>query len=198
MGPGKELLTALVAVALLGAACSGDEGAPPASPTSALSFGSSSASPSGSLSASSSPLPTLSPFLPSTSVNVAGNLTTGSVSVQATGSVQIQKTLYRLITGVGTAPPGGFALVWGGVGGTSAGIGGQSFTGTRPTSGSLTLTIAAQTAEGFATWVSNTGGCDITIDTALETRFEGSFTCQDLRASSGEVIDLSGSFEASG
>lgn len=176
-------------LALLGAACEGDGGTAPVSPSSAL--------PTRSTSPVTGATGTVPPIAPSGDNE---NLTDGSVSFQVTGDAGLEKTLRTLITGIGAPPPGGFAMVWSndGADATTLGIGGGAFLGTRPTSTALTLTIAAQADEGFSTWISSAGECEITIDTARVDRMAGSFTCDDLRSNEGRSIDVSGRFEATG
>jgi hypothetical protein len=105
-----------------------------------------------------------------------------------------------LVSGVYTAPPGGFALVWtaGGTDATIVGIGGASFVGTRPTSPEMTLTLTVQTADGIASFLSIDGECDVTIDVALEREVAGSFRCDDLASDAGDVVDVAATFEAEG
>jgi hypothetical protein len=129
-----------------------------------------------------------------------GTLTSGSVSFRLSGDVAVETTLSNLVSGFASAPPGGFALVWtsGGADASVVGIGGGSFTGTRPTAPTLTLSIAAQSDAGVLAFISSAGECSITLDVAEPSRFEGSFRCTALRSATGEVIDASGSFEATG
>ena len=179
----------VVVVALLVVACDGDDGPSPASPSSAFPTATA-APPAGS--------PSGQP--PSQPPDVEGTLTDGSVSLQIAGDAELETTLPTLITGIVAPPPAGFALVWSGeaMDATTIGIGGASFLGTRPTSPSLTLTIAAETDAGFSTWISSAGECEITIDTAQGDRVAGSFRCEDLRSSEGRSIAVSGRFEATG
>ena len=168
------LATALAAIALLGVACDDEPPAPPASPSTAFPA----ESPAG-------PTPTLP--------------TSGSTA-SPVGDLTLETELAVLISAVGTPPPGGFALVWTGEGDdpTTVGLGGSAFVGIRPTSPTLVLTIAAPTEDGISTWVSNAGECEVELEVAQADRFAGSFTCDDVRSGSGELMSASGTFEATG
>jgi len=130
----------------------------------------------------------------------SGTLTEGRVSLQIAGDVALRATLTNLISGVVSPPPGGFALVWtaGGTDPTTVGIGGATTIGTQPTSSTLVLTIAAQSAAGLHSWTSTAGECDVTTRAATTARFAGSFTCRDLVSTDGRTVDLSGTFQATG
>ena len=181
------LATALAAIALLGVACDDEPPAPPASPSTAFPA----ESPAG-------PTPTL-PTSGSTASPV-GDLTDGAVQLRLSGDLTLETELAVLISAVGTPPPGGFALVWTGEGDdpTTVGLGGSAFVGIRPTSPTLVLTIAAPTEDGISTWVSNAGECEVELEVAQADRFAGSFTCDDVRSGSGELMSASGTFEATG
>jgi hypothetical protein len=208
------LLTASVGLALIGAACggSGDAG-PTVLPTSAFPTETPSTTPTGpsgttgvtgvtgvtGMTGAIGPTG-VSGAIPPIPPGGDGTLTSGRVSIRLSGDVALEATLSNLVSGVASPPPGGFALVWtaGDTAATVVGIGGGSFTGARPTAPTLTLSIAAQSDTGVHAFVSSDGECSITIDVAETTRLEGSFECTRLRSSTGEVIDASGSFEATG
>jgi hypothetical protein len=205
------LLTASVGLTLIGACGGNGDGGTPALPTSAFPTETPSTTPptapSGITGATGvtgtsgvtgpSGMTGAPPTLPP---GGDGALISGSVSIRLSGDVALETTLSTLASGVASAPPGGFALVWtaGGTAATVVGIGGGSFTGTRPTAPTLTLSIAAQSDAGVHAFISSDGECSITIDVAETTRIEGSFECTALPSSTGEVIDASGSFEATG
>jgi hypothetical protein len=191
-----------LAVILLVAAtgCSQDEDGPLPIPSSAFP----SATSPGETGAAAGPAPT-GPSgltgLPTTSPGAGtGNLTSGSLTFQTSGDLEVERTLRVLITAVYTSPPGGLALVWtaGGADVTVVGIGGSSFIGTRATSPTLTLTLTVQTNDGIASFLSIDGECDVTIDVALERELAGGFRCTDLSSDAGDVVAVSASFEAAG
>lgn len=180
---------------MLGASCGGDDPAPPASPTSAFPSGTGSAGgPTGST--ASGPTGTL----PSPGPGGSGDLARGSIDLRIAGDVELRTRLTRLVTGFASPPPGGFAVVWTGEGldATTVGIGGASFVGTQTSSPTLVLTITAQTADGLFTWVSSAGECEVRLEAAAADRFEGTFMCPGLAATSGTVVDVSASFRATG
>jgi len=194
-GTSRRLL-ALAILATIVASCDGGDPAPPASPTSAFpSVTPSAGGPTGvTASGPTGSLPSPAPD------DVAGTLTEGTLDLRIAGDVELETSLPRLISGVASAPAGGFAVVWSGAGmdATTVGIGGGSFRGTQTTAPTLVLTITAQTPEGLSTWVSSAGECVVTLEDAGPDRFAGSFTCGGLASSVGEVVEASGSFEATG
>ena len=127
-----------------------------------------------------------------------GSVSTGQAAVTVSGDVRASKTMTNLVAGVYAAPPGGIAVVWtaSGTDATTLGLGGLSFTGTRPTAPTLSLTLTVQTNAGISSFVSTAGECSVTIGLASENELSGAFTCSDLAGSSGEVVDASGSFAA--
>lgn len=178
---------ALVAVA---AACDGAERPSPAPPSSA--FGPTGTTPTTGPTGFTGPtgeLPT-----------PVGALTSGEVTLQLSGDLEVERTIDELVSGVYAEPPGGMALVWtaGGADATTVGIGGMSFTGTRPTAPTLSLTIAVQTPDGIASFLSMDGVCTITIDAAGRAELEGSIACDDLQDATGLVVDVAASFRAAG
>jgi len=206
-------VTASVGLALLGTACGGDAGGEPpfVSPTSG--FPSETAAPPSGPTGASGTGPTFtgptftgpsgpgpSGALPSIPSLGDETLSSGRVELHMTGDVRAQATLSNLVTGFSSAPPGGFALVVtaGGADATAVGIGGGTFIGTEPTAPTLTLSIAVQSDAGFLAFISNDGECSITLDVADASHLDGSFRCADLRSASGEVVDVSGSFDAEG
>jgi hypothetical protein len=138
--------------------------------------------------------------VPASPVDAAGTLERGQVTFSVTGDVEARRTLRTLITAVYTPPPGALAVVWAG-GGTDAtvvGIGGASFTGTRPTAPTLSLTMTVQTPDGIATFTSIDGECTIEVEVASEREVSGGFVCDDLAAGTGEVVDVRAAFSATG
>ncbi|HEX5950286.1 MAG TPA: hypothetical protein VFZ96_04745 [Actinomycetota bacterium] len=189
---GTRPLLALAIVAALGAACDGSDPSVPASPTSGF-------RPTTSPTDETGPSVTGGLPVPDPGDVGSGSLTEGTLRLQVAGGVEATAGLTRLLSGVAAPPPGGFAVVWSAdVDATTVGIGGGSFVGTRPTSPTLVLSVTAQTAEGLSTWVSAGGECDVTLEEASRTRFAGSFACEDLASTAGEVADVSGVFEAAG
>ncbi|HET9725168.1 MAG TPA: hypothetical protein VFR44_15190 [Actinomycetota bacterium] len=187
-------LLALAIVAALGAACSGSEPAAPASPTSA--FRPTTSPPAG----TGVTGPTVTGGLPVDPGDIAaGTLSEGTLRLRITGATELTTELTRLLSGVASPPPGGFAVVWSAdPDATTVGIGGGSFVGTRPTSATLVLSVTAQTSEGLSTWVSSAGECQVTLVAAGRARFAGSFSCADVTSNAGEVADVAGGFEATG
>jgi hypothetical protein len=173
--------TLLATLVLFVDACGGGSASPPASASSAFPD----ASPTTTSSASGSP---------------GEEPPSDLVHLEMDGDVELEAELTTLISAITEPPPGGFALVWTGEGedATTVGLGGSSFLGVEPTSATLVLTIATPTAAGVSTWVSSAGECVVTMAAAEPTRFEGSFSCRDLRSDAGEVVDVSGWFEATG
>lgn len=187
-------LLALAIVTALGPACSGSDPGAPSSPTSAF-------RPTTSPSANGQPTgPTATGGLPvDTGVAATGTLTQGALRLGITGAVELTAELTRLLSGVSSPPPGGFAVVWtADADATTVGIGGGSFVGTRPTSPTLVLSVTAQTSDGLSTWVSTAGECRVTIETASRSRLAGSFACEHVTSDAGEVGDVSAEFEAMG
>ena len=191
-----RLVAAVLAVlAMLGAACGGEDPAPPASPSSALPSGTGAASgPTGATASG----PTGA--LPSPNPGGSGDLVQGTLGLRIAGDVELETSLPRLITGVVTPAPGAFAVVWAGAGAdaTTVGIGGGSSVGTQASSPTLVLTITAQTADGLFTWISTAGECEVGLEAVDADRFQGTFTCHDLTSSSGETVDVAASFRATG
>jgi len=135
---------------------------------------------------------------PTSTPGGTGKLTSGSVTIQLSGDVELERTLETLVNTFYTPPPGGLTIVWtaGDENATTVGLGGSTFTGTRETSQTLSVSVVAQTSDGIARFVSTAGECRITIDIADADEFSGTFRCVDLVATSGEVVDASASFVA--
>jgi hypothetical protein len=188
-------LLALAIGAALGAACDGSDPVAPTSPTSAFRATTSPSRPTG----ATGPTATGGLPVPDPGDVAAGTLSEGTLRLQIAGAVELTAGLARLLSGVASPPPGGFAVVWSAdADATTVGIGGGSFVGTRPTSPTLVLSVTAQTSEGLSTWISSDGGCDVTLEEASRARFAGSFACEDIASTAGEVADVSGVFEATG
>jgi hypothetical protein len=187
-----RMMLALLAAASLVAACSQDDPESTTSPSSALPTG---ATGGTGASGATGELPTTSPG------SATGHVNGGSVSFKTTGDLKVKRTLDQLVSTAYEPPPdGALVLVWtaGEGDGTTLGIGGSSFSGTRPTSDSLTLTLVIQTDEGTGEFQSHDGECEITIDVATETQIAGSFRCDDIAAVTGQDLGVSGSFRAEG
>ncbi|MGZ8612690.1 MAG: hypothetical protein ACXWX0_10545 [Actinomycetota bacterium] len=203
-GVTRSIAAVLACLAMLVVACNDDEPVPPASPTSAFPSGTGTASGPTGTSASGSTGTTASGStgaLPSPDPGGgSGHLTRGTVGLQIAGDVELETSLPRLITGVVTTAPGAFAVVWAGAGAdaTTVGIGGGSFVGTQTSSPTLVLAITAQTADGLFTWVSTAGECEVRLEEADTDRVQGTFACHGLSTGSGEVVDVSASFQATG
>ncbi len=189
-----SVVAVLVILAMLGPVCADGDQAPPVSPSSA--FPSQTGAPSGPTATSASG----STGSTASGPTGTGDLTQGTLRLQIAGDVELETSLPRLITGVVTPSPGAVAVVWSGAGAdaTTVGIGGTSFVGTEVSSPTLVVTITAQTTDGLFTWVSTAGECEVRLEAAGTDRVAGSFTCRALTASSGEVADVSATFEATG
>jgi len=191
-----RIAIAWLALVALAAACGGEQ-ASPATPTSA--FGPT--GPTGPSEPTGASGPSVgAPTATGAILTPVGALTVGEVTFQLSGDLEVERTIGRLVSGVYAAPPGGMALVWtaGGTDATTVGIGGASFTGTRPTAPTLALTLTVQTPDGIASFLSNDGGCTIRIDTASEVEVAGRFSCLDLEDPTGLVVDVAASFRAAG
>ena len=192
MSRGTRITIAAFTLLALGAACSEDADQPISQPSSQ--FPDETPAVATGATGSTGVLPTTSPAAGT------GTLAAGEITLRVSGDVEADKTLTELITAVFAPPPGGLALVWtaGGTDASTVGIGGVSFTGTKPTSPTLSLTLVAQTPVGISTFSSIDGECDVTMDVAAEDEVSGGFTCDGLVSGSGEVVDVSASFEATG
>ncbi len=109
------------------------------------------------------------------------------------GDLDAQVRLALRPESVYSAPPGGMSLSYDDEAGNFLGIGGETPTGTRPTSLQLSLTI---TVDGEAVFESKGGECTIDVDRADATGVDGSFECNDL-ANETASIDAVGAFTAS-
>jgi hypothetical protein len=188
----------LLPLAFLGA-CSKDEPTPVVEPTSAF-------QPTGSTGATAATGPTAETGgttgnLPTTTAGAAtGKVSSGQAAFTLTGDIRTSKALGNLVSTVYAPPPGGMALVWtaGGNDATTVGLGGISFTGTQPTSPSLSLTITVQDKGGITAFISSAGECTVTIGLADASQISGAFNCTDLSAGPGATVDATGSFNAQG
>jgi hypothetical protein len=139
--------------------------------------------------------------LPTTTAGAAtGNISSGQAAFAVAGGIRTSKTLTNLVSTVYALPPGGMALVWtaGGTDATTVGLGGVSFTGTQPTSPTLSLSITLQSRNAITTFISAAGECTITIGLATADQISGAFTCMDLSGGPNVVVDVTGSFNAQG
>jgi len=185
----------LLPLAFLGA-CSKDEPTTVVEPTSAF-------QPTGATgpTAETSAARGTTSSLPTTTAGVAtGKVSSGQAAFTLTGDIRTSKTLANLVSTVYEPPPGGMAFVWtaGGNDATTVGLGGISFTGTEPTSPSLSLTITVQDKGAITAFISSTGECTVTIGLASGSQISGAFNCTGLSAGSNVVVDATGSFNAQG
>jgi hypothetical protein len=187
----------LLPLALL-SACSKDEPAPVVEPTSAF-------QPTGSTGATAATGPTAATGttgnLPTTTAGAAtGKVSSGQAAFTLTGDIRTSKALGNLVSTVYAPPPGGMALVWtaGGNDPTTVGLGGISFTGTQPTSPSLSLTITVQDKGAITAFISSAGECTVTIGLASASQISGAFNCTNLSSGPDATVDATGSFNAQG
>lgn len=195
-------ITALVFAAALGS-CSNDGPAPVVEPTSAFRPTGSNGpeAPTGSTSTVSSGPTGATAGIPTGAPagGGPGRLEKGQAAFRVTGDVKTSAALSNLVSAAYAPPPGVLAIVWaaGGADPSNFGLGGLSFTGTKPTSPTLTLTLTVQAKGAIATFVSSAGECSVTIGQASADRLSGAFTCSNLSDGS-TVVDLTGSFNAQG
>ena len=184
----------LLPLAFLGA-CSKDEPTPVVEPTSAFQpTGSTGATGPSGATGTTGNLPT------ATAGAATGKVSSGQAAFTLTGDIRTSKTLGNLVSTVYAPPPGGMALVWtaGGTDATTVGLGGISFTGTQPTSPSLSLTITVQDEGAITAFISSAGECTVTIGLASGNQISGAFNCTDLSAGADATVDATGSFDAQG
>ena len=184
----------LLPLAFLGA-CSKDEPTTVVEPTSAFQpTGSTGDDRAGGATGTTGNLPT------TTAGAATGKVSSGQAAFTLTGDIRTSKTLANLVSTVYAPPPGGMALVWtaGGNDATTVGLGGISFTGTEPTSPSLSLTITVQDKGAITAFISSAGECTVTIGLASGSQISGAFNCTGLSAGSNVVVDATGSFNAQG
>jgi hypothetical protein len=179
------LLAPLLLLALLAASCGGDE---PAAPPTASTGAPQSTSPG--------PLPTSSPG------GATGTVVSGNATIQLGGDLSGTVQLLMLGTpAVYSPPPGSTALSWTD-GLQTMTITGTSFTDTQPTSAVLTLTLNMRDGAELLALASSAGECTITVDTAVERSFAGSFSCKDLVGTTSTEdflsVDATGTFTAAG
>jgi hypothetical protein len=126
-----------------------------------------------------------------------GRLRSGQAAFTVTGDLSASAALPNLVSAAYAPPPGVLAIVWasGGTDASNVGLGGLSFTGTKQTSPTLTLTVTVQAKGTIATFISSAGECSVTIGQASEDRLSGAFDCSNLSDGS-KVVDLTGSFNA--
>ena len=184
----------LLSLAFLGA-CSKDEPTPVVEPTSAFRpTGATAATGLSGATGTTGNLPT------ATAGAATGKVSSGQAAFTLTGDIRTSKALGNLVSTVYAPPPGGMALVWtaGGNDATTVGLGGISFTGTQPTSPSLSLTITVQDEGAITAFISSAGECTVTIGLASGDQISGAFNCTGLSAGSNVVVDATGSFNAQG
>jgi hypothetical protein len=184
------------------AACSNDEPTPVVEPTSAFrpTGSTGQTAPTGPTSTGSSGQ-TGATALP-TGTNGGGGPgkhESGQAAFTVTGDLKTSGALPNLVSGAYAPPPGVLAIVWaaGGADPSNVGLGGLSFTGTKPTSPSLTLAVTVRAKGTIATFISSAGECTVTIGQASANRVSGAFDCSNLSDGSNKV-NLTGSFNAQG
>lgn len=188
----KRPLVTVLALSVLAAACGGDEAPAPAVPSS-----SPAATPASSLqSLAPGTLPTSSPGAATGSVHV------GTASIQLGGDLTGDVSLLLLGSpALYSPPPGSTAVVWTD-GLQTLGITGDSFVGALATSPTLSLSLLVRNGAEQVVLDSSAGECSITVDTAVERSFAGTFTCRGLNGSTaaGAALTVSaiGTFSASG
>jgi hypothetical protein len=193
----------LLAFAAAVASCSNDEPPPVIQPTSAFQpTGSTGLSaPTGPMSTGSSGPTGVTAGLPTGSGGggLPGQLKTGQAAFSVTGDLRTSSALPNLVSGAYAPPPGVLAIVWAGGGAdpSNVGLGGRSFTGTKPTSPTLTLTVTAQAKGTIATFVSSAGECSVTIGPESANALSGAFNCSNL-SNGASKVNITGSFSAQG
>src|SRR5262245_20175964 len=195
---------ALLALATALVACSKDEPAPTLQPTSAFqptgSTGATGPTATGGPTGETATGPTGIDQLPTTTKGIeTGSLKTGQAAFNVTGDLHGSATLPTLVTAAYAPPPGVLAIVWaaGGADASNLGLGGLSFSGSKPTSPTLTLTVTVQIKGNIATFVSSNGECQVTIGGATAKQVSGAFNCRNLSDGSN-TVDITGSFNAQG
>ena len=104
--------------------------------------------------------------------------TAGTATVTVTGSVNLSETYPALgLPASWVPPPGDFAMTWIGPGDRELTLGGISFTAQQPTSAERVLTFALRSVDGPIEFVSDDGGCLVTISPALPDQMGGTFLC---------------------
>jgi hypothetical protein len=179
----KALLALPLTLALLAVACGSER--PVTAPTTAAQQPS-----------SAGQLPTSSPG------GATGTVTAGNATIQLshglTGTVQL---LMLGTPAVYSPPPGSTALTWTD-GLQSMTIAGDSFTGPLPTSDSLSLSLSVRDGTEIVAFVSTAAECTISVTTAIERSYAGSFSCANLAGTlaSGDAVSVgaTGTFAATG
>jgi hypothetical protein len=185
-------LIGVVALLLCGAACgsTSEVTQPGGFPTGPIPVASGSTFPSGTL-------PTTSPGA------ATGNLTNGTASATLSGGLIGLRSFTALAPpALYSPPPGAMAVVWQtAAADETLSITGTAFTGEEPTSATLTLTLNVRNGTGAAVLTSSAGECTVTIDQAVQSALQGSFTCRQLAGTTptGDLsVDATGTFSASG
>jgi hypothetical protein len=194
----------LLVVAAMLSSCSNDEPAPVIEPTSAFQpTGTGQTAPTGPTSTGSNGPTGATAGLPTGNLGGGGGrpgkLETGQAAFSVNGDIKTSAALPNLVSGAYAPPPGVLALVWaaGGADASNIGLGGLSFTGAKPTSPTLTLTVTVQDKGTIATFISSAGECNVTIGQATAKGVSGAFTCTSLSDGSN-TVNLTGSFSAQG
>lgn len=188
----KASLGTALALALLTAACGRDETPAPVSLSS-----SPAPSPASSLqSLAPGTLPTSSPG------EATGTVRVGTAAIRLDGGLSGNVSLLMLGSpSLYSPPPGSIAVVWTD-GLQTLGITGESFVGGSVTSDTLSLDLQVRDGAELVALSSSAGECTITMDTAIDRSFAGSFTCRGLTGSTAAglalSVDAAGTFSASG
>jgi hypothetical protein len=167
--------------------------APPAAPSPTTATGATGVGATGTaITGSSGSLPTTSP-------GITGSVNTGNASISVSGALQTTQTTLPLVSpAIYAPPPGSMTLAWS-TGAAGFALGGSSFVGTRPTSATLRLTFFIHSASGTASFVSDDGGCDVTVTTAAANAFDGTFSCGGVTDVTGAIaVSVQGTFSAAG
>jgi hypothetical protein len=188
----KTPIAAVLALGLLATAC-GNDGTPSATGSS-----------SGPSAGPTSSLQSLAPgTLPTSSAGAAtGTLRGGTASIHLDGDLTGDVSLLLLASpSLYSPPPGSLAVVWTD-GLQTLGITGNSFLGTFDTSLTLSLSLLVRNGAEQVVLESSAGECSITMDTAIERSFAGSFICRRLDGSTAAglalTVSATGTFSASG
>ena len=190
-------LVAVGALALFATACGGGLNAP-STPSSATPSPSPTAStPTPTSQTAATPTSSGASGTPTTSP-VPGRVTTGIATLTATGGVQTTQSMPLTKPAVYAPPPGTFVLNWTSGAATFA-MTGLTFVGSRPSSTSLQVSLSIHSSAGTYTFVSRDGSCQITVTTAEPNDLVGSYSCPNVRDTTGTVtVTAQGTFTATG
>jgi hypothetical protein len=148
------------------------------------------------------PSPTLPTAATATASAATGTVRVGTASIRLEGSIVGDVSLLMLASpAVYSPPPGSIAVVWTD-GLQTMGITGNSFIGAFDTSANLSLSLQVRNGAELVALASSGGECSITMATAIERSFTGSFTCRRLNGTSAAglalTVNATGTFSATG